>query len=119
MNVILRSTDQAPPDGKQYFLSDVILKLQSGSTAVFRATLNGPPGAEVWARAWLSSEIDGTLAESASECMKAGEIVALVVKLKDERQPENAFMRIESAPLATEQVVMIKLPPNGMRAPMS
>lgn len=109
MNATLRpATDPRPsPDG--YFLSDVSLDISGPGAAVFRARLNGPAGSKVWARAWLSNEIDGTLAEVASDCLDAGDLVALTVKLHDGRIPENACIRIESAPLATEQVVIIKL----------
>jgi hypothetical protein len=58
----------------------------------------------------LSNEIDGTLAEAASPRLMAGDEVMLTVVLRDSRIPENAHIRIESAPLATEQVVTIKLP---------
>jgi hypothetical protein len=36
--------------------------------------------------------------------------VRLVVTLRDDRVPENGCIRIESAPLVTEHVVIIKLP---------
>jgi len=93
-----------------YFLSDVSVDIPDRTTAVFQATLHGPAGSNVWARAWLSTESDGTLAETASECLKAGDRVTLTVKLEDRRIPEIACIRIESAPLATEQVVIIRLP---------
>ena len=67
----------------------------------------------MWARAWLSNEIDGTLAEAASGGLTAGDVVTLTVKLRDGRVPENACMRIESAPLVTEQVVVIRLACKG------
>lgn len=95
---------------KVYFLSDVLVEIPRADTASFRAKLNGPAGAQVWARAWLSNEGDGTLAETVSPVLKAGETVTLSVVLRDRRVPENAFMRIESAPLATEHVVGIRLP---------
>jgi hypothetical protein len=63
----------------------------------------------VWARAWLSNEAEGTLAEAASERLNAGDLAMLTVTLRDGRVPENACMRIESAPLQTEQVAVIKL----------
>ena len=93
-----------------YFLSDVSVDIPSADTAVFRAKLNGPTDSKVWARAWLSNEMDGTLAEVASERLEAGNSTTLTVKLNDQRIPENACIRIESAPLATEHVVIIKLP---------
>jgi hypothetical protein len=93
-----------------YFLSDVSLEIPSPDTAVFRARLHGPAGSKVWVRAWLSNEIDRTLAEIASESLDAGDLATLTVKLHDTRIPENACIRIESAPLATEHVVIIKLP---------
>jgi len=106
------SPDQRRPSLAGYSLADVALDIPDASTAVFRATLNGPTGAKVWARAWLSNEIDGTLAETVSPCLVAGDAVSLTVKLRDgdERIPEIACIRIESAPMATEQVVIIQLP---------
>jgi hypothetical protein len=95
---------------KGYFLSDVGLDIPHPDTAVFRARLHGPAGSKVWVRAWLSNEIDGTLAEVASDCLDAGELATLTLRLDDTRIPENACIRIESAPLATEHVVIIKLP---------
>jgi hypothetical protein len=106
----LRPSVEPPPSPRGYFLSDVCLDIPGPDTAVFKAKLNGPAGSPVWARAWLSNEIDGTLAEAASPCMMAGDTVNLTVTVRDTRTPENAFIRIESAPLATEQVVLIKLP---------
>jgi hypothetical protein len=93
-----------------FFLSDVSLEITASDTAVFRATLNGPAGSSVWSRAWLSNEVDGTLAEAASPRMEAGDMVTLTVVLRGKRKPEFGCIRIESAPLATEHVVMIKLP---------
>jgi hypothetical protein len=105
----LRPAREHPRPGG-YFLSDVNLDLPSSDTAVFKARLHGPPGATVWVRAWLSNELDGTLAEVASAPLSAGDLATLTVKLHDSRIPEIACIRIESAPLATEQVVIIKLP---------
>jgi hypothetical protein len=93
-----------------YFLSDVSLEIPHSDTAVFTAKLNGPAGAPVWARAWLSNESEGTLAEAESQSLTAGQEVNLTVVLRDSGIPENACIRIESAPLATEHVVIIKLP---------
>jgi hypothetical protein len=93
-----------------YFLSEVGLDIPSADTAVFKARLNGPAGSPVWTRAWLANEADGTLAEAASGRLQAGDVATLTVVLRDPRIPENACIRIESAPLATEQVVIIKLP---------
>jgi hypothetical protein len=42
--------------------------------------------------------------------MEAGDVVTLAVVLRGDRKPEYGWIRIESAPLATEQVVGIKLP---------
>jgi hypothetical protein len=94
------------PNG--YSLSDIRLDIPDPSTAVFKATLNGPAGSPVWARAWLSTEKE-TVAESASPKLKAGDEVTLPVKLRTGHSPEYAYMRIESTPLHTEQVVMLKL----------
>ena len=97
----------------EYYLSDVSLDIPSSNTAVFRARLHGPAGAKVWVRAWVSNEIDGTLAEVASDRLNAGEPAILTLMLDDPRTPEIACIRIESAPLATEHVVIIKLPAIG------
>src|SRR3954468_8025614 len=106
----LRPSADLRPSANGYFLSDVCLDIAGPDTAVFKAKLNGPVNSQVWARAWLSNEIDGTLAEAASPRLSAGDMVTLTVVLSDSRIPENAFIRIESSPLATEQVVIIKLP---------
>jgi hypothetical protein len=91
-----------------YFLSDVRLHRPDATIAVFKAKLNGPVGAGVWARAWLSTGV-GTLAESASPQLKAGDDVTLEVTLRSPETPEYAYMRIESAPLKTEHVVGLRL----------
>ena len=106
----LRASANSHHSSNGYFLSDVCLDIPSPDTAVFRAGLHGPAGSKVWVRAWVSNEIDGTLAEAASQCLNAGDVVTLKVILHDSRVPENACIRIESAPLATEHVVIIKLP---------
>ena len=106
----LRPTESPSRSSKGYSLSDVSLAIPDTGTAIFRAKLHGPPGSKVWARAWLSNEMDGTLAETESPCLDAGDEVSLTVTLRDPRAPESACIRIESAPLATEQVVIIKLP---------
>jgi hypothetical protein len=106
----LRPTRDASQSANGYFLSDVCLDIPSADTAIFKAKLNGPAGSQVWTRAWLSNETDGTLAEAASARLNAGDVATLTVILSDPRVPENAFIRIESAPLATEQVVAIILP---------
>src|SRR5262249_53889584 len=91
-----------------YSLSNVRLDIPSPTTAIFKATLNGPAGSPVWVRAWLSTEA-GTLAESASPQLKAGDQVTLQVMLQSPESPQHAYMRIESAPLNTEHVVGLKL----------
>jgi len=108
----LRPAADSLHSSRGYFLSDVSLDIPAPDTAVFRARLHGPANSKVWVRAWLSNEIDGTLAEVVSDCLDAGELATLTVKLVDPRTPEIACIRIESAPLATEHVVIIKLP-NG------
>ncbi len=107
---MLRAVSDVLRSSSEYFLSDVCLDVPRPNIAVFRATLHGPAGAKVWVRAWLSSEIDGTLAEVASGSHDAGECVTLTLTLDDPRMPESAYLRIESAPLVTEHVVVIKLP---------
>jgi hypothetical protein len=91
-----------------YSLSDVRLNIPNPMTAIFRARLNGPTGARVWVRAWLSTEA-GTLAETASPQLTVGEHVTLEVKLPGSESPQTAYMRIESAPLKTEHVVALQL----------
>ncbi len=91
-----------------YRLNNVRLEIADSATVVFRARLEGPAGAAVWARAWLSNEA-GTLAETASGELKASEEVVLEVKLSGEELSQYAYMRIESAPLKTEHVVGMKL----------
>ena len=92
-----------------YSLSNVQLTIPNSTTAIFRARLNGPPGAPVWVRAWLSTEA-GTLAEAASPQLTAGEYATLKVTLRNPQLPQTAYMRIESALLKTEHVVALKLP---------
>ena len=82
--------------------------ISNPTTAIFKAKLSGPEGKPVWARAWLSTEA-GTLAEAASPQMAAGDEVVLEVTLRTAESPQFAYMRIESAPLKTEHVVMLKL----------
>jgi len=99
--------DTLPPSGA-YSLSSVQIKWQDATTAIFHAKLNGPPGSPVWARAWLSTEA-GTLSESASSQLKAGDDVTLHVTLHTPEAPQYAYMRIESSPLNTEHVVSLNL----------
>ena len=91
-----------------YSLSEVRLDIPNPTTAIFKAKLNGPEGMPVWVRAWLSTEA-GTLAETASPRLMAGDHVTLEVTLRSAESPQNAYMRIESAPLKTEHVVVLKL----------
>jgi hypothetical protein len=91
-----------------YSLSDVQLKIPDPETAIFKARLNAPSGAPVWARAWLSNEA-GTLAEAVSPQLVAGDSVTLELALLSLESPQTAYMRIESAPLRTEHVVALKL----------
>ena len=91
-----------------YSLSDVRLEIPNPTTAIFKARLNGPEGAPVRVRAWLSTEA-GTLAEAASHQLRAGDSVTLEVMLQSSESPQSAYMRIESAPLKTEHVVVLNL----------
>ena len=91
-----------------YSLSDVRLNIPSPTVAIFKATLNAPEGKAVWARAWLSTQA-GTLAESASPQLRAGDEVTLEVALESAEWPQYAYMRIESAPLVTEHIVRLNL----------
>ena len=92
-----------------YHLEEVRLDIPDPQTAVFRAKLIGPPGSQVWARAWLGSESEGTMAETASPQMKAGDEVTLIVKLPRDATPEGAYIRIESAPLKTKHIMCFRL----------
>lgn len=96
------------PPSRDYSLSEVRLNVASPVLAIFKAKLNGPEGKPVWARAWFSTEA-GTLAESASPQLKAGDEVTLEVSLRGGVSPQFAYMRIEPAPLHTEHVVGRKL----------
>src|SRR5690348_2989470 len=91
-----------------YSLSDVRLEIPNATMAIFKARLKGPEGRPVWARAWLSTEA-GTLAEAASREMKAEEEVTLEVRLQGTESPQFAYMRIESMPLKTEHIVVLKM----------
>lgn len=91
-----------------YWLSELHLDISTPTTAVFKAKLNGPAARPVWARAWLSTEA-GTLAESASAELRAGDEVTLEVVLQTSQSPQYAYMRIESAPLNTEHAVRLLL----------
>jgi hypothetical protein len=102
------SFEDVLPPSHGYSLSDVCLVVPNPTTAIFKATLNGPDGAPAWARAWLSTEA-GTLAESASRQLRAGDHVTLEVILRNSESPQSAYMRIESAPLKTEHVVVLRL----------
>jgi len=55
-------------------------------------------------RAWLSIEA-GTLAEASSPRLMAGDHVTL----RSAESPQDAYVRIESAPLKTEHVVVLRL----------
>jgi len=99
--------DALPPSGA-YSLTSVHIEWKDATTAIFTAKLNGPEGSPVWARAWLSNEA-GTLAESASPQLKAGDEVTLEVRLHTSDSPQYAHMRIESSPLNTQHVVSLKL----------
>jgi hypothetical protein len=100
-------TDVLRPSGA-YSLSCVQFEWRDATTAIFKATLNGPEGKPAWARAWLSTEA-GTLAETASPQVKTGDEVTLEVRLHTSELPQYAYMRIESSPLNTEHVVGLKL----------
>jgi hypothetical protein len=41
--------------------------------------------------------------------LKAGDDIKLEVTLKGPESPQSAYMRIESAPLKTEHIVLLKL----------
>ena len=96
-----------PPS--DYHLDEVRLDIPDPQTAVFRAKLIGPPGSHVWARAWLASEAEGTMAQTASPQMNTGDEVTLIVKILRDTTPEGAYIRIESAPLKTKHLMCFRL----------
>ena len=108
MNRSENSFEDILPPSRGYSLSRVRLEMATPALATFKAKLNGPEGMPVWARAWLSTEA-GTLAESASPQLKVGDEVTLEVALRGAVSAQYAYMRIESAPLCTEHVVVRKL----------
>ncbi len=109
--VTLHASITPLPANRHYFLSGVRLDIPDATTAIVHAKLNGPANAPVWARAWLASEADGTLAETASRQLTSGDEVTLTLSLGTERRiPTHAYVRIESAPLVTEHVVGLALP---------
>jgi hypothetical protein len=69
------------PPSHSYWLTNVRLDIPSRTVAIFKAKLNAPEGKPVWARAWLSTE-EGTLAESASPRLMAGDEVNLRLRSK-------------------------------------
>lgn len=91
-------------DPGEYFMKDIRLEVVSEEVAVFTAQLCGPPGAPVWSRAWLANAVEEGGAETASDELKAGDTVRLELTLRSEMTPQLACIRIESAPLATQQV---------------
>jgi hypothetical protein len=105
---VLNSFVSILPPTQVYSLSEVRLEIPNPTTAIFKATLNGPDRAPLWVRAWLSNET-GTLAETASPQLMTGDHVTLEVTLRSAESPQSAYMRIESAPLKTEHVVALKL----------
>ena len=108
--ITLRPDAGEPRSPRSYCLADVRLSIPDSVTAIFHMKLLGPSEARVWVRAWLANEIDGTLAETATGPWITGQEVSLTVTLNDHREPEAAYIRIESAPLCTEHVVCIRLP---------
>jgi hypothetical protein len=108
MSYSKKSFDDILPSSGSYSLSHVRLDMASPALAIFKAKLNGPEGRPVWVRAWLSTEA-GTLAESASPQLKVGDEVTLEVALHGAVSPQFAYMRIESAPLQTEHIIVRKL----------
>jgi len=96
------------PAAHGYWLSQARLDMANPMLAIFTARLNGPDGMPVWARAWLSTEA-GTVAESASSQLKAGDEITLEVALSGAISPQFAYLRIESSPLHTEHVIVRKL----------
>jgi hypothetical protein len=106
LKVVAKRDIMRPSHG--YSLGNLQFEMPDSTAAIFKATLNGPAGQPVWARAWLSTEA-GTLAEEASPQLKAGDEVTLKVVLQTSEPPQYAYMRIESAPLQTEHVVAMRL----------
>jgi len=93
-----------------YKLTDVAVTVADGVLRI-GAQCGGPPGAQAWVRAWLSNEA-GTLAETAINPVEAGSKVMVEVRIPKELDPNErytAYIRIESSPLETRQVVSTRL----------
>jgi len=93
-----------------YKLKDVGVAVEAGKLRI-RAQCCGPHRAMVWVRAWLSNET-GTLAEAALDPVSAGTMVSIEVRIPKNLPPHErytAFIRIESSPLKTRQVVGVPL----------
>lgn len=103
---MMEFSDALKPSG-EYCLSDVTLELKDGE-AIFYARLCGPTNAKVWMRAWISDEFK-TLSETASDALAVGDAITLAVAIPDNLPAEGtglAAIRIESAPLQTEHVLI-------------
>lgn len=86
-------------------LSGVSLEIPDERTAVFTATVNGPPGETAWVRAWISNAELGGLGEAELAEIPVGEIVSLRVIQVIDANPELACIRIESERLATKHTL--------------
>lgn len=91
-----------------YRLDDVSLTIEEDRVR-FTVRLLGPPGVDVWVRAWVSDE-SGTLAETVAPKAMAGDVVKIEVPVPEVGKGGLACIRIESKPLGTEQILMRRLP---------
>ena len=96
------------PDGV-YSLLDVKFEIRDPSTAVFSAIVEAPPESSPWVRCWVSNAIEGTLAQAEQSEVTPGAEIRLNIELTTESVPELACIRIESAPLATEHTLHVRL----------
>jgi hypothetical protein len=93
-----------------YTLQEVDLSINNGLLRI-RALCCGPRDAMVWVRAWLSNE-EATLAETVLNPVKVGTRVTAEVRLPKNLNPDDlytAYIRIESSPLQTQQVIRLPL----------
>jgi len=92
-------------------MENISLTIREDNQLDLKATFCGPPGASVWARAWVSDEENG-YDETASPALSSGTTYVLSLHpVFDSPPAENLItcVRIESSPLATEHVVLFPL----------
>jgi len=100
----------------EYSLADVRADVVDGAIRI-SALAHGPKDSSVWVRAWLSNQ-SRTLSETALDPVDAGTSVVVDVPIPTGLDPDDAYaayIRIESAPLETRQVVAIPIDFSSLR----